>query len=395
MVQNNGRANLALLAISHGVNHVYQLLPPIVIPKIAAEFSLSNLMSGALLACFIVSYSLLPLLSGFFAKNFSRRFLLSIGFAISALSFLTIGLMDNILLFAPFLFLAGAGGSTYHPNGIPFLAETYSTNRGRSLGFHQTGGALGSFVAPILAGLLVVTFDWRITLMVLAVPGLILSLILWLRIVKPIPVTNMIPQGSEKGFRNFKVYGSSMLFIIAAFIYVLGARGVDAFANVYFVNERGISNFLEASLLFSSLKIAGFFSAPLCGKLSDIFGRKKILFILIILESISLYSITVAPTGFLAVPCIFFGFAAFGLLAVGEALLADITPLDQYSTIFGINFAISFTGSIILSPVLGGFADVYSFSAGFIILSALMPLSIPLLAKVRSKPVDSGKSQFQ
>ena len=352
VVQNNGGANLALLAFSHGVNHVYQLLPPIVIPKIAAEFSLSYLMSGALLACFMVSYSLLPLLAGFFAKAFSRRFLLSIGFAFSALSFLTIGFTNNILLFAPLLFLAGAGGSTYHPNGIPFLAETYSTNRGRSLGFHQTGGALGSFVAPILAGLLVVTFDWRITLMLLAVPGLILSLILWLKIVKPIPAVSMVQQRSEKGFRKLKVYGPSILFIIAAFIYVLGVRGIDTFANIYFVDERGISNFLEASLLFSSLKIAGFFSAPLCGKLSDVFGRKKVLVILIIIESISLYSITFAPTGFLAIPCIFFGFAAFGLLAVGEALLADITPLDKYSTIFGINFAISFTGSIFLSFVL-------------------------------------------
>ena len=35
---------------------------------------------------------------------------------------------------------------------------------------------------------------------------------------------------------------------------------------------------------------------------------------------------------------------------------------------------------------------MYSFSAGFIILSALMPLSIPLLAKIGSKPVDHGKS---
>ncbi len=139
---------MALLALSHVVNHVYQLLPPIVIPKIAAEYSLSNFASGGLLACFIVSYSLLPLLSGFFSRTFSRRFLLSIGFGMTAIAFLTIGFMNNILLFAPLLFLAGAGGSTYHPNGIPFLAETYSTNRGRSLGFYHTWGGVRFVHSP-------------------------------------------------------------------------------------------------------------------------------------------------------------------------------------------------------------------------------------------------------
>ncbi len=116
------------------------------------------------------------------------------------------------------------------------------------------------------------------------------------------------------------------------------------------------------------------------------------LFILIIIESISLFSITMSPISLLFIPCVFFGFAAFGLLAVGEALLADITPIDHYSTIFGINFSISFTGSILLSLVLGGFADVYSFGMGFIILSAIIPLSIPLLLRIRAKPKDSDKS---
>jgi MFS family permease len=139
-------------------------------------------------------------------------------------------------------------------------------------------------------------------------------------------------------------------------------------------------------LLFAALKVAGLFSAPLCGKLSDIYDRKKVLIALVIVESVSLYAITITPTVLLVVPCVIFGFAAFGLLGVGEALLADITPADQRNTIFGINFTISFSSAPILSAGLGIIADQYSFDAGFALLSALMPLSIPLMLKVKAKP---------
>jgi MFS family permease len=393
-VQQNNKAQLALLATSHGMNHIYQLLTPVIIPEISADYGLSNFTAGVLLACFLASYCLLPVLSGYLSQTYGRKILLSAGFAVSALSFLTMGFVDNITLFALLLFIAGAGGSTYHPNGVPFLAEFYPQNRGQTLGLHQTGGAIGSFIAPILAGALVLNFGWRPALMVLAIPGIILALILLLSINQEHPHEEAAQNETSKtSFTKRSVYGSALLFMAAAFIYVLGQRGTDAFANQYFVRGRGIENFLEASLLFAALKLAGLFSAPLCGRLSDIYDRKKVLIALVIVESISLYAITVTPTTFLVAPCIIFGFAAFGLLSVGEALLADITPPDQRNTVFGVNFTINFSSAPILSLGLGIIADQYSFAAGFILLSALMPLSIPILLKIRTKHTQQKQRQ--
>jgi MFS family permease len=80
-----------------------------------------------------------------------------------------------------------------------------------------------------------------------------------------------------------------------------------------------------------------------------------------------------------------FGFASFGLLAVGEALLADVTPEKERPTIFGINNTVSFSPQLFLVPVLNGLAASNGLNSGFILLSALMPLSIPLLLLVRTK----------
>ncbi len=385
-VQQSSRARLALLATSHGMNHVYQLLPPIIIPEITAEYGLSHFTAGALVACFLASYCLLPVLSGYLSQTYGRKLLLSLGFVMSALSFLAMGFVDNIALVAVLLFAAGAGGSTYHPNGAPFLAEFYSQSRGQTLGFHQTGGAVGSFIAPILTGALVLSYGWRSSLMVLTVPGMVLAAVLWFSISQQQPLGKIVQSKTRIRFTKMEMYGSAFLFMAAAFVYVLGLRGTDALANQYFTYGRGIQNILEASLLFAALKVAGLFSAPLCGRLSDIYDRKKVLVALVIVESASLYAITITPTVLLVIPCVIFGFAAFGLLGVGEALLADITPAEQRSTLFGINFTVSFSSAPILSAGLGIIADQYSFDAGFILLSALMPLSIPLMLKVKAKP---------
>jgi MFS family permease len=382
-VRAKNEAHLRLLAVSHGMNHAYQLLTPVVIPEITREYGITN--AGILSLCFVLSYSLLPVLSGYLSQTFGRRNLLTLGFAVSALAFLAIGFVSDFTALALLFFIAGAGGSTYHPNGFPILAETYPASRGQTLGLHQTGGAIGAFVGPLLTGIAVANFTWRPAMMLLAVPGLVLATVLWFSISPEQPLERSGEQPARKmGISNLKTYGPAILFIAAAFIYALGQRGTDVFANEYFVIGRGIE-IAEASFLFSMLKVAGLFSAPVCGKLSDAYGRKKVLVTLIIVESVSLYAVTTTPDVLVVIPCIVFGFAAFGLLAVGEALLADVTPENQRATIFGISLTVNFSSTIILTPALFTLAQVYNFSLGFVLLSLIMPLSIPIVAKIKAE----------
>jgi len=381
-VQENHK-QLRLLAVSHAVNHVYQLLTPVILPELTREFGASS--AEIFLWSFVLSYSLLPAVMGYVSRYIGKRNMLTVGFVVTALSFLAIGLTDNVSLIAVLFFLAGVGGSTYHPLGSPILAEAYPTNRGRILGLHQTGGAVGSFVGPIIAGLLVLSVGWRPALMLLVVPGLVLALTMGVSISHDKSLEKAVPRGgSGARVADLKAYTPAIIFIIAAFIYVFGLRGTDVFANEYFVLGRGIE-IAGASFLFSMLKVAGLFSAPICGRLSDSYGRKAVLVMLVAVESLSLLSITFSPDIFLIIPCVFFGFAAFGLLAVGEALLADVTPEKHRPTLFGINLTASFSPQIFLVPVLFGLAGSSGYNSGFILMSALMPISIPLLLMVKTQ----------
>jgi len=366
------------------MNHIYQLLLPVIAPALTSEFGAFN--AGIFVLTFAISYSLLPAVSGYLSKYVGRRNLLAVGFVTSAIAFFVATLTNNVVLIAAVFFVAGIGGSTYHPLGSSTLSEAYPLNRGRTLGLHQTGGAIGSVIGPYAAGLLLAGFGWRSTLALFAIPGLVMGFALWFLVV-PRPQTIQDGRQRQNGIRftDWKIYTPAFVFMAAAFFYVFGQRGMDNFANQYFHIGRGIE-IVEASFLFSMLKVAGLFSAPIFGKLSDRVGRKIVLVSLVVVESVSLFAITVSPAIFLAVPCIVFGLASFGLLGVGEALLADLIPEKHRPLMFGINLTLSFLPQIFLVPFLFSLAGSSGYSSGLILLSVLMPISIPLLLMVKNKP---------
>jgi len=381
--------SLVLMSSSHAMNHVYQLLTPIIVSQIASEYLLSNAVAGIIVSVYSLSYALLQTVSGLLSKTLGRKNTIIVGFVITSVAFLVLGFVNNLILFAIVLFIAGMGGSTYHPNGMPLLAEYYEENRGQAAGFHQTGGSLGSFVAPLVIGPLVVILNWRLTIAVLAIPGIVLSLVLWLLLVEPkqqAAENSHEQQANQSKKVNLKMYGSSLIFIGAALLYTVGIRGVDSLGVLYFQRGRGITDYVEATFLFSMFKVAGLFSAPICGKLSDILGRKKAIAFLVCIEAASLYTLTLVPNSLLIAPCLVFGFASFGLLAITDAFLADITPKEYMATVFGLNFTLTFFTQVIIPPIFGAIVDyTKSFDIEFVILSAIVLFSIPILSKVKAK----------
>jgi MFS family permease len=87
--------------------------------KIATEYELSYFAQGILTACFMLPYSLLQIFFGNLARHVSQKILMSIGLALNSAAFLAICFVGNVQFIAVLLFLAGVGGSVYHPIGIP------------------------------------------------------------------------------------------------------------------------------------------------------------------------------------------------------------------------------------------------------------------------------------
>lgn len=371
--------SLILICMIHAVNHVYQLLLPVALPKITLEYDLSHFTVGVLVACFSFSYALFQAPFGTLSTRFGRKLLMTGGLILNSTILLLVGFIFmhsfNIWVFAFLLFLAGVGGSTYHPLGISFLADTYAEKRGQVMGYHQMGGAIGSFVSPLAIGALVLSSGWKSACVALSLLGFLLAPLLWFCLKDS---TRVLTPQTE---RVTKTYRPAFLLILTSAIFIVGYRGLTAFGPQYFAEGKGMT-YSEAILLFSTLQIAGIFSGPICGRLSDIFGRKKTVFTLITLNAFSLFLITVTQGVPLYLACTISGFATFGLLATTDAYLSDITPDKFLRTMIGINLSTSFIVGVVIPPLLGTMIDTYGFTPSFTILSITSLISILPLTRI-------------
>ena len=298
-----------------------------------------------------------------------------VGFLVNAVAFAGASVLRGVMPLAAVLFVAGIGGSTYHSLGIPLISDLFPARRGEALGYHQTGGSIGSFIAPLIIGALAENSGWRSALLTISVLGFALAPVLWYRL-RDSSVEAV--EGHRPSLRELKV---PLLLVLAAAIYLVAFRGLQLFGTLYFEQGKDLGS--QAYVLFSLSQVAGILSGPVCGRLSDIMDRRKVIVSLILVEGASAFGLVFLTGIPLYLTLVVFGFAAFGLLATMDAHMADITRPQLFGTVVGINLAASFVVSSILSPVLGGSISAYGYDFSFAILAAFSLLSVPLILLVR------------
>ncbi len=376
VAENNPRL-LALIAVAHATNHAYQLTLPMAIPSIALEYGLSNFWVGVLVASYNLAYILLQAPFGTISDRIGRKRLLTMGFIIASAAYLAIGFTKDLTTIAILLAIAGLGGSTYHPLGIAFIADLYKEGRGQAMGFHQAGGSLGSFLAPLAVGIILIVSEWRYAFLYLAAVGLLLAPILWLLLKEP----QAVFKADRRGF-SLRMYSQALFLIVASAIFTIALRGVVAFAPKYFIDIKKADSW-SASVLFSSLQVAGIFSAPMLGRLSDTLGRRAVIASLVIVQAASLFVLTLTDGTPLFLACIVFGLASYGLLATSDAFLSDISPRESFGMIFGLNLTASYATSVVIPPMLGRSIDVYGFDLSLTLMNAASMVSLVPLSLVK------------
>ena len=343
--------------------------------KFGFEYGLSTFQAGLLLLAFNLPYALLPVLFGTLSRSMGRKRLLSIGFLLVSAAFVAVSFSYNELSLMIAFFIAGVGGSTYHVLGIPLVADLFPVKRGEALGYHQTGGSIGSFIAPLVIGALTETSGWRSASITLALLGLVLTPILWFSL-RDVPRA-----GSAFSRPSLRELGKPLIIILATANIIVGFRGLQLFGVYYF--DIGKSLGAQAYLLMSLSNVAGIFSGPICGRLSDMFGRKKTIAMLALIEGFSALSLVLSTGVALYIAVVVLGFAFYGLLATTDAYLSDVAGPELFSTVVGINSTASFSVQSALSILLGISIGNLGYDSSFALLAAFPFISLPILAFVR------------
>jgi MFS transporter, FHS family, L-fucose permease len=336
------------------------------VDRVKLGFNLSNTVAQLIPSAVFVWFFILSVPVGILQDRIGKRNMLNIGMAITAL-----GLFVPYFLytFTTVLFgfaLLGIGNTIVQVSANPLLVDVVPSNRTSSfLSFSQFVKAIGSMIAPPLAGFLALQFgDWKLLFLVFGIVS-VLSVV-WLASIK-IDETRNLEKRATFG-SSFKLLGTGFIamMVLGIFLVVGIDVGINAVSGQFLLNK-----FHSAQTVSDSGRSVYFF-----GKMLGTFGGALMLTILpsrkfflwsSILGLVSILALIFAPSEMTAIVIIF-------IIGLG---VANIFPLifslsvEKYPTrsneISGL-MIMAVSGGAVIPLLIGSLTDNVGVTAGMFVL---------------------------
>lgn len=278
------RTMLWVLLIVYIFNFLDRQIVNILAEPIKADLGLSDTELGLLAGpAFAVFYALLGIPIARYADRdgTNRIRLISLALAIWSAMTAVCGLAQNFvqLLFARIGVGIGEAGCT--PAAHSLISDSVPpAKRSSAIAFYGMGVPIGSLLGLIIGGIVNDLYGWRVALMLVGLPGLVLALVVLfvlreprhLRPAEAVAATAPEPLSTGAAMRE--------IFASRAFIYILIAASVTAFLGYgkalwtisFFIRSHGLST-TEAGLSMAVvLGLAGVLGTWLGGKMADRLG---------------------------------------------------------------------------------------------------------------------------
>jgi FSR family fosmidomycin resistance protein-like MFS transporter len=369
---------IPLFTVTHFSHHLSTGVLVPLLPLLRQDFGLNYFQSGILVSSFSLSYGFGQVPMALLADRFSRRSLIVLGLIGTAFSAMAVGFTNAYWQMIPCFIALGLLGATYHAPASSFLSQSVPPEqRGRSLGTHLIGGSASFLLTPPVA-VYIATWarTWRLSFLLLAVPALVMSALLWLttrqlhearQIAEKAELTPSLggsnPNGSPKGARNPTISGwqiiraIGILALISISIQMVFAS-VYSYLPLYLVDHHGITP-EYAGIMVGLVAGAGIVGGPLGGSLSDRLGRKQVILLSLSVAGPLLFATTRAPAGiWLPLSLAIYGTSISTRMPAMESLIADVVPSRRLATVLGIYYLLGQETSGVVTPLVGRLIDL-------------------------------------
>jgi MFS transporter, FHS family, L-fucose permease len=336
------------------------------VDRVKLGFNLSNTVAQLIPSAVFVWFFILSVPVGILQDRIGKRNMLNIGMAITA-----VGLFVPYFFytFATVLFgfaLLGIGNTIVQVSANPLLVDVVPSNRTSSfLSFSQFVKAIGSMIAPPLAGFLALKFgDWKLLFLIFGVVS-VLS-VLWLASIK-IEETRNLEKRATFG-SSFKLLGSGFIsmMVIGIFLVVGIDVGINAVSGQFLLNK-----FHTAQTFSESGRSVYFF-----GKMLGTFGGALMLTLLpsrkfflwsSILAVISIIALIFSPTAMTAMVVVFIiGLGVANIFPLIFSLSVEKHP-TRSNEISGL-MIMAVSGGAVIPLLIGSLTDNVGMTAGMSVL---------------------------
>ncbi|RMF96994.1 MAG: MFS transporter [Gammaproteobacteria bacterium] len=181
------RLALLLLFLVSLFNYMDRYMLAVLLPAIKAELALSDAQAGLLTGlAFTLFYATLGIPIARLADRYSRRRIIALALGFWSAMTAACGLVQGFWQLLAARVLVGAGEAGASPPSHSLIADLYrASERARALSIYALGAPVGILVGFALGGWLVAHYDWRVALLAVATPGLLLSLLVYRRLPEP------------------------------------------------------------------------------------------------------------------------------------------------------------------------------------------------------------------
>ena len=280
-----------MICVTHMFIEIYFLVQVALIPVIVQEFQLSLVEASLVATVPSLIALLMNIPSGFLADRFSTNHLLFASMLIEGFSALLISQTNNFWMLVLGVSLLKFSSPIYHISGLSQMSRYVKLERmGRSIGFHNAIGNVGSAAGILSLALFLLTFGWRWVYLFWGFPILAWGLVL---LMSPQLKTKRIVKSEidEKSIlrKLSYVFSASLLIFLAAMSFrVVGSTSAYTFMTTYFVSVRGLLE-STAILIFGLGPFVGIAGSICGGYFTEHVGAKKALSVAILGCMISLF----------------------------------------------------------------------------------------------------------
>ena len=318
------------------------------------------------------------------ADHWNRNGMLTVFFVGIGLASVLTGFAQSLLQIGLGLALIGIFASIYHPVGIAMVIEG-GGKVGWRLGVNGLWGNMGVAAAPLVTGLILVQFDWR---MAFIIPGSISILIGlgFLGFVRSVDVRAPEAIRQEKELIGFAPGWQralvSLALVTAAGGFVFGAM-TFLIPRLFEVRMQGItSDIAVTGTLASIIYAVAAFAQLVVGRAIDKRSIKNVLIFIAVGQPLLLFLMAMQTDyALFAVSLLAMGFV-FGQIPITDAVLSQYVPDQWRAKVLSIKFLINLvigalalmTARYLLSTGAGFEAvmRVISIAACFIVGAAIL-----------------------
>lgn len=344
--------NLSLIvcAVLHGLNHAFQVMLPPLYLAIMHDFGLDGLSPVMLLGTiYFVTYAVMNLPYGILADRFSKKKILVFGATLNSVAFLLAAYTKSYKVFVMAMILAGLGGGTYHPVATALISNLFKGMVGRAFGLIGMGASFGLFAGPFASGFIGQQFGWRTSCLTFAVFGCIVAITFGLIMPEE---DNMQSEEKESALPT-----RTYLIALLPVIYVFGMRDFCLWGTTFLTPamtqmDLGFSKKMAGTLI-GLMSLTGVLSQPLAGTISDLFGRRRMIFFALIFSGFAVFSFPYLNGGMIFVAALIAGFMLLATVPVIDATAAEIVPPAFRGKVFGVMMTLGIMFGA-LSPYITG-----------------------------------------